>query len=424
MSLINDMLRNLDAREARSQPSAASLPEPAPVERARGGRVLAAALACALGGAALAALWLGPLEAPLALADRAAAPARGGAIGQTPVLPDVSQAPALEADAAVLVRRFALEQTDHGTRLSLELSAPTPHRVARSDAGRALEVVLEGTRLDAQVPPLDLQRSPFESFDVEQRDGDLHLILTLTTPTRIQSGMQRDADGARLALDFLEAPAPEPPPAAASKSDAAPAPVRTPHPLGPGEHAIQIQRSALAAQAAGDAAGAEAQLREALALDPMLHAARAALASLLLGSGRVEDVAPLLDAGDALAPGHAPFALLRARLLLAQGDLAKALAALERSAPPLARDPEYHALHAALLSRTGEHTRAADAYARLVAVDGKRAAWWLGLGISLEGQARRGDALAAYREAARLASLDAEAQGWVESRIAALAPGG
>jgi MSHA biogenesis protein MshN len=402
MSLINEMLRNLEARGAGARPQSAPPLEPAPADapRPRRGRTAALCLA-ALTGAGLALVWLDPPELPAPAPDVASLAARADAIGQTLVLPDVSQAPALAPDAGVRVRRVELEPTEHGTRLALELSAQAAHSVARSDGGRALEVVLSDTRLGAQIPPLDLQRSPIESLDVEQRGADLHLVLGLAGPARVQSGMQPADDGARLSLDFSVVPAaapagaaqperdPVPPPAAAARSQAEPVSVLTPRAPDPAERALRSRRRAAEAAAAGDLAGAEAALDEALALDPTLHDARSDLA----------------------------------RLRLARGDAAAALATLERSAPVLAQDPEYHALHAALLSRTGAHARAADAYARLVALDRTRAPWWLGLGISLEAQSRAPDALAAYREAARLTSLDPETQSWVESRIAALAPG-
>jgi MSHA biogenesis protein MshN len=405
MSLINEMLRNLEARGAGARPQSAPPLEPAVADapRARRGRMGAALCLAALTGAALALVWLGPLELPAPAPNVASLAARADAIGQTPALPEVSQAPAFapSPDAAVVVRRVELEPTEHGTRLALELSAQTAHSVARSDGGRALEVVLSDTRLGAQIPPLDLQRSPIESLDVEQRGADLHLVLGLAGPARVQSGMQPADDGARLSLDFSGVPPaapasaaePErdrvPPPPAAAKPQAEPAPLLTPRALGPAERATRMRRRALDAAAAGDHAGAESTLEAALELDPALHDARSDLA----------------------------------RLRLARGDAAAALAALEGSAPLLAQDPEYHALHAALLSRTGAHARAADAYARLVALDRTRAPWWLGLAISLEAQSRAPDALAAYREAARLTSLDPETQSWVESRIAALAPG-
>ena len=349
MSLINEMLRNLDEREGRARtqrvlPLEPSVPgsQSAGPARRHAAALGVAALACA----AAALLWLGSPEVPTTPADAA------------PALPEVSHAPASEAPAAMRLRGMVLERTEQGTRLSLELSGSAAHRVVRSDGGRALEVVLPGTRLGSQIPPLDLRRSPIDSFGIEQRDSDLHLLLTLLEPARLQSGMQPVEDGARLSLDFTDAPArarakapsPAPPPAALEKAPAEPALVRTPRAPSPAEQAAKQHRRALDLVAAGESAGAEAALREALELDPALHEARTALVSIALADGRGDEAEGLLARGEGLAPGYAAFALLRARLLLLRGDAPAAVAALERSAPPLARDPEYHALHAALLA--------------------------------------------------------------------------
>ena len=165
-------------------------------------------------------------------------------------------------------------------------------------------------------------------------------------------------------------------------------------------------------------------LRELLGHNPDHHRAREARASILIRLGRVEEAAGELETGMVLAPTHPGFAKLRARILSQRGTAAEALEILRRAPPPLRQDPEYHALIAALHQRMGEHGLAADLYRRVLGAVPENAAWWMGFGISLEGEDAAGSALLAYRAAAALAGLGSESRRYVESRIAALSAGG
>ena len=96
-------------------------------------------------------------------------------------------------------------------------------------------------------------------------------------------------------------------------------------------------------------------------------------------------------------------------------------ALLERAAPPLRADPDHHAFLAALYQREGKHDQAARLYREVLRLDWRRAAWWMGLGISLEAEGRPDGALAAYRGTERVGGLDPASQRFVEARIEELA---
>ena len=199
---------------------------------------------------------------------------------------------------------------------------------------------------------------------------------------------------------------------------------KTPHPLEAGEVQEQAYRSALGlAKDGNDAAAAEA-LGRLLERDPDHHRAREARASVLIRLGRVDEAAGELETGMVLAPTHPGFAKLRARILSQHGTTAEALEILRRAPPPLREDPEYHALVAALYQRMGEHGLAADLYRQVLGAEPENAAWWMGFGISLEGEDAAGSALLAYRAAATLSGLGPESRRYVESRIMALGAGG
>ena len=199
---------------------------------------------------------------------------------------------------------------------------------------------------------------------------------------------------------------------------------KTPHVPEAGELADQAYRRALRLAEDGDYEEAAEALRELLEDDPDHHRAREARASLLIRRGRVDEAAGELETGMVLAPTHPGFAKLRARILSQRGTTAEALEILRRAPPPLREDPEYHALVAALYQRMGEHGLAADLYRQVLGAEPENAAWWMGFGISLEGEDAAASALLAYRAASALAGLGPESRRYIQSRIAAISAAG
>ena len=191
-----------------------------------------------------------------------------------------------------------------------------------------------------------------------------------------------------------------------------------------GEVEDQAYGRALRLARNGNEVAAEEALGQLLERDPDHHRAREARAGLLIRLGRVDEAVGELETGMVLAPTRPGFAKLRARILSQRGTPAEALEILGRAPPPLPKDPEYHALIAALHQRMGEHGLAADLYRRVLGAQPQNAAWWMGFGISLEGEDAAGSALLAYRAAAALAGLGPESRRYVESRITALGAGG
>lgn len=218
----------------------------------------------------------------------------------------------------------------------------------------------------------------------------------------------------------------EPPPRRNSPRAAAAAPRRTRAAFGKTPHSPAATlredsyRQALDLAAAGRDEEAVARLQQLLESEPEHERAREAQSALLIRTGRLDEAEKVLATGLMLAPGHPPFAKLQARILSERGSPAEALELLRRSPPPIARDPEYHALIAALYQMLGEHGLAADLYRQVLGTAPQNAAWWMGFGIALEGDGAEGSALLAYRAAAALASLGPDSRRYVESRISAL----
>lgn len=215
-------------------------------------------------------------------------------------------------------------------------------------------------------------------------------------------------------------------PAAISKATATPranAVEKTARPLSPEQQAELSYQDALRLLQSGRPSAAEPRLRAALDSYPALRTARTALAGLLINAGRLPEATTVLSVGLALAPTYAPFAKLYARLRIDQGELADARAVLERAAPPVQDDPEYHALLAALYQRLGLYAQAAQTYRGALQAQPRNGVWWLGLGLALEGAGDRVTALQAYQRAQQSGTLDAEVLRYVETKITALQTG-
>ncbi len=162
---------------------------------------------------------------------------------------------------------------------------------------------------------------------------------------------------------------------------------------------------------------AEKQLRRALWLFVDSLRAREILAMLLINQGRVSEAAKLLVESLDIAPYHSPFAKLYARILVNQGDTSKAIMILEQAQPDIIENPEYHAFLAALYQKLSMHERAIGKYRQVLNLRPEVGAWWLGLAISLEGEGRVTDAIAAYRTARKSSNLNDTVIAYINNRL-------
>lgn len=183
----------------------------------------------------------------------------------------------------------------------------------------------------------------------------------------------------------------------------------------------------LALRDCGDRAGAESELRAALTLDPASGPAAVSLSELLLGAGRGEEAAAVLDvlAGSPSADIHVLTA--NGDALMAIGRLDDAIAAYDRAvgaAPGSAVAEHNLALALGEAQRFGD-SEAATRRAFAKGLDGLET--WLVHARALFGQGRFPEAEAAYREAVRRRPDHVVAQGelaqliWMQTEDAATA---
>ena len=130
---------------------------------------------------------------------------------------------------------------------------------------------------------------------------------------------------------------------------------------------------------------------------------RTVLATYLLQTQR------FAEAGDVLMPVDVEdipaLRLLKARWLAQAEGVTRALTWLEINPPEVSKHADYFSLLANYYQQAGKFEQSVETYANLLELDAEQADWWLGLGVGYDRLKRYDDAAFAYRQAVALPSL-------------------
>ncbi|SFQ19847.1 MSHA biogenesis protein MshN [Geopseudomonas sagittaria] len=479
MSLVNDMLRDLEARRAspaERAPLDGLLPadEGASARRADRRRLLLGLLWGALALLAallLARLWLTGEAAPV----MAAAP---GVASEPPAVAPAATAPALTAAAApaeasappiqllatlpqhgegrfilqlLLDRAPSYQRSEQsgvvGLRLpQLRLSDDGPRSGRFEQGGRSLswslqplgdgaELLLVGLGDGLQV--LDRLEPAGERWQLWVEVPFSAANSEVFDPEQLPvAGGEEEAaadDDYPPAVQTAAAPVKRDPPPAPPATRAAIPELRTPAIAAPVSRSPQVsaarvsvashQPDALAearqALLAGDSERAIAQLEDLNRRQPDNREALRWLARAWLSAGRHARLVAELPAQLQRFPTDSELRVLLARAQLQGGDGAAAVATLAERMPALASDPAYHALLAASYQQTGQWRESAQLYRNLVLLRPAHGAWQLGLGIALEQLGERAAAAQHYRQALQGQGLDEDSRRYARERAQA-----
>jgi Flp pilus assembly protein TadD len=201
---------------------------------------------------------------------------------------------------------------------------------------------------------------------------------------------------------------------------ATPAVTKTVRPETVEQIAGRLYQTAINEIRAGLQVKAAETLRGVLAIKPDHHAAREALAGVLVNTGRSADAIALMREGLAVDPTASSFAKLLARLLIDRGEQEAAIQTLENHRPTLTDDPDYHAMLAALYQRSRRNAEAAALYRQLVQAYPNRSVWWIGYGIASEANNNREQAVQAFRRARQLPGMSQQMRQFVDQRLASM----
>jgi len=110
---------------------------------------------------------------------------------------------------------------------------------------------------------------------------------------------------------------------------------------------------------------------------------------------------------------------LGAQLEVQRGNLIDAVEMLETVAPGY-EETSYHALLAGLYQKLGRFSEAAGNYRQLLYIDPDQGIYWLGLAVSLDSLQQYQDALSAFQRALDSGQYEGDVRQYIEQRISAL----
>jgi tetratricopeptide (TPR) repeat protein len=140
-------------------------------------------------------------------------------------------------------------------------------------------------------------------------------------------------------------------------------------------------------------------LRALLAQQPAHPTALHMLADIAVSQGHDRPALDLLNRSLAAAPGQPAVRARRAEVLLRLGDPTAALADVQALLASEPANPDHRVLQARAHEAIGDHATAADVWHALTEAHPRNAGCWLGYGTALRLLGRRGESIAAYRQA-------------------------
>ena len=192
--------------------------------------------------------------------------------------------------------------------------------------------------------------------------------------------------------------------------------------LSPGEIATLERRKYQQAIARRDNVAAQQALLQVLANDPLDYNSRKQLAALYYGENQLSAARDVLQQGITLMPTNADLRLLAARVAQAMGDKQAALQSLVAISPSVANNLDFYAMRAALAQQLGQTAEAGYSYLALTRTQPNIGRWWLGLAISQDQRGLLNDAKQAYRRALMDNQLSAASRRFAQQRIQHLEP--
>lgn len=307
---------------------------------------------------------------------------------------------------------FSLVQSEAGVNAIVELNESADYLVyqERGDVESpgmtlVIEAMLRGTRTEAvtEVAPPAQERTV-----VEEAPAPIEPVEEpVATPPEPEVVVVPPAP--RVATTEPVRTIPTPAPTQAS--------IRTPRELTFEERDLNVSQNAGQLIQRGQLVAAYQALLVFLGENPEAHRSRETLATLLFAQQEYLEAGVVVDQGLVVAPNYAPYKKIKARLYMLSRETAAAIALLRNLPPNLAADPEYFELLASSYQQNGSHQEAIEVYQNLLRNDSQQARWWAGLGISHEALGNVSDAIASYQAALQTENLEPALRQYSQNRI-------
>ncbi len=151
------------------------------------------------------------------------------------------------------------------------------------------------------------------------------------------------------------------------------------------------------------------------------HQSRETFAKLLLNENQLVAAYNLVESGLGLAPNHAGYKKVKARILIADGQVAEAVTLLSSRAPSVVADREYHEILATAQLTSRDFEGALITYTGLVSEDQSQGRWWYGFAASQDALGNTNAARQGYSQAIQKPNLSTNLRRRSQERLAALA---
>ncbi|WP_414829388.1 tetratricopeptide repeat protein [Alteromonas sp. H39] len=179
-------------------------------------------------------------------------------------------------------------------------------------------------------------------------------------------------------------------------------------------------RLALAKPQKGEAI---ALMRELIDAEPENIAVRKKLSAILFAEGQVGNARDMLIKTLAMKPSDHSVRLMLARLYVQQGQVDAAAAVLADADRFLPVTTDLLAFRAVAAQERGDYPRALSDYNQLAAMSPEQARWWLGVGTSADKLGQQEVAKKAYQQALSLGQLSRDVQQFMSQRVSVLSGG-
>lgn len=429
MSLINQMLRDLDTRHADSRagdlpPQLRALPKAStaiPTMMA-GRRVFGIVLLMVCVAALFLWLWspgFRPFSKVMATVDQAAfnASLPAAAVRSEQAVPTSEAALAVETQVAVAAPENAAVPAD-----DLMISMPDLTRALAPEAATKPATGGDfGLRLDQALSlPASFARAAIATANPARNAQTAFVAANfkdkaVTAPGAVAEATEQGAatnDGAAKLAQT----------AAAAQADATRADTAEPRAriekVKRDELADETLRSALARYRQGQVDDAVQALRQSLQSHPDQARLRQALLGIYVEQQRLDEALDLLQRGLALQPEQSGWAMAAARILVDRGRPEDAWNLLQQHQTTATQNAEYQGFAAVLLQHLKRPHAAIPYFEAALRLKPQEARWWYALGLALDEDGQAAQALDAYRRAQGLGNLPPSLATALEKRLA------
>ncbi len=142
------------------------------------------------------------------------------------------------------------------------------------------------------------------------------------------------------------------------------------------------------------------------------------LAQAYLAEGRTEDFLALIEQAD--KPLSYQLQQSKARWQMTQGQNEEAVVTLLSNKPALEQSPDHFTLLASAYQKTGQYGKAFELYSELIQFNDQIADWWAGLGLSADQMEQYRQASVAYQQALSMKGLNPTLRTYLSQRVEAL----